>query len=135
MTHRWPNLGWTATQPKSGNGGMWWAVAWLQERVVQWVQGLVPGEAGRLELEQLELVLIISAMSEQSEAWAEKSNMAKLHKMCTVPQRILCISFFCITDATNLGPLFVCSFCHSLSSSSIRLNGVIHSVTLVATQL
>lgn len=87
-------------------GGLW-AVAWLQERVVQWVQGLVPGEAGRLELEQLELVLIISAMSEQPEAWAEKSNMAKLHKMCTVPQRSLCISFFCITDATNLGPLCV----------------------------
>lgn len=112
-----------------------WSVAWLQERVVQWVQGIVRGEAGRLELGQLELVLIISAMSEQPKGWAEKSNMAKLHKMCTVPQRSLCISFFCITDATNLGPPFVCSFCHSLSLSSIRLNGVIHFVTLVATQL
>lgn len=71
---------------------------------MQWVQGVVPGEAGRLELGQLELVLIISAMSEQPKGWAEKSNMAKLHKMCTVPQRSLCISFFCITDATNLGP-------------------------------
>lgn len=53
--------------------------------MVQWVQGIVRGEAGRLELGQLELVLIISAMSEQPKGWAEKSNMAKLHKMCTVP--------------------------------------------------
>lgn len=103
--------------------------------MVQWVQGIVRGEAGRLELGQLELVLIISAMSEQPKGWAEKSNMAKLHKMCTAPQCSLCFSFFCITHATNLGPPFVCSFCHSLSSSSIRLNGVINFVTLVATQL